>query len=538
MPGTFVYSPAAGTKPEVGTQTLSVTFTPQDTTHYAPSTTVRTLTVNKAEPPVRWDLPAAVLQGSALTPAQVSTTPYALYGIQGTVDPASYTTADGAPLSAATTSTAGSVILQATFVPKDSAHYRSALVSTVLTIKPAATAAAINFGSAKQTIQGFGGSAAWYYTKMADDRLNALFGTSLTDSLGLSILRLRIAPAEWNTATQTADTTQWTAELENGAAAQARGALVFASPWTPPASMKIVNTDRTNPLYSGRLGTFGLILYIERCWRYQSTPKHRKRPVRNCARSGLTAQKLRRPANGADTARHLRVSSGKTPWQLFGRAHAAGNPSYLALKYRIRLTAPCQPANERGDSGGSTRRWRTIRTTAKTKNAVSALGMSGIAPLKPQAPTSVSWHWRKKLYAVGRMAETFSRPPDEPLLLRGAEYVRMSTEHQQYSTQNQADKIREYAQRRGIQIVRTYADEGKSGLRLDGRQALQQLIKDVESGTADFQVILVYDVSRWGRLEFVDAPCLVANDDEGYPPLPEKPCSYAGDPAGSRPCLG
>ncbi|CAJ0880129.1 hypothetical protein R76727_03259 [Ralstonia mannitolilytica] len=92
----------------------------------------------------------------------------------------------------------------------------------------------------------------------------------------------------------------------------------------------------------------------------------------------------------------------------------------------------------------------------------------------------------------------------------------MSTEHQQYSTQNQADKIREYAQRRGIQIVRTYADEGKSGLRLDGRQALQQLIKDVESGTADFQVILVYDVSRWGRLEFVDAPCLVANDDEGY----------------------
>jgi len=102
------------------------------------------------------------------------------------------------------------------------------------------------------------------------------------------------------------------------------------------------------------------------------------------------------------------------------------------------------------------------------------------------------------------MAETFSRPPDEPILLRGAEYVRMSTEHQQYSTQNQADKIRQYAQRRGIQIVRTYADEGKSGLRLDGRQALQQLIKDVESGTADFQVILVYDVSRWGRFQDAD----------------------------------
>lgn len=72
----------------------------------------------------------------------------------------------------------------------------------------------------------------------------------------------------------------------------------------------------------------------------------------------------------------------------------------------------------------------------------------------------------------------------------------MSTEHQQYSIENQRDKIREYAARRGIEIIRTYADEGKSGLRIDGRQALQRLIKDVEDGVADFQAILVYDVSR------------------------------------------
>ncbi|QBY51760.1 recombinase family protein [Cupriavidus oxalaticus] len=88
--------------------------------------------------------------------------------------------------------------------------------------------------------------------------------------------------------------------------------------------------------------------------------------------------------------------------------------------------------------------------------------------------------------------------------VQAAEYVRMSTEHQQYSTENQRDKIREYAQRRGLRIVRTYADEGKSGLRIDGRQALQNLIHDVESGTADFQVILVYDVSRWGRFQDAD----------------------------------
>jgi len=92
---------------------------------------------------------------------------------------------------------------------------------------------------------------------------------------------------------------------------------------------------------------------------------------------------------------------------------------------------------------------------------------------------------------------------DKPVI-RAAQYVRMSTEHQQYSTENQGDVIREYAEQRGMIIVCTYADEGKSGLRLDGRKALIKLIKDVESGTTDFEVILVYDVSRWGRFQDAD----------------------------------
>jgi len=91
-----------------------------------------------------------------------------------------------------------------------------------------------------------------------------------------------------------------------------------------------------------------------------------------------------------------------------------------------------------------------------------------------------------------------------PSKTRAAEYVRMSTEHQQYSTENQGEKIREYAQRRNIEIVATYADEGKSGLRIDGRQALQRLINDVQAGIATFQLILVYDVSRWGRFQDAD----------------------------------
>ncbi|MCC9608575.1 recombinase family protein [Blastopirellula sp. JC732] len=87
---------------------------------------------------------------------------------------------------------------------------------------------------------------------------------------------------------------------------------------------------------------------------------------------------------------------------------------------------------------------------------------------------------------------------------RAAQYVRMSTEHQQYSTLNQEDIIREYAERRGFEIVRTYADEGKSGLSVAGRDSLRRLIADVQELRADFDVILVYDVSRWGRFQDAD----------------------------------
>ena len=102
-----------------------------------------------------------------------------------------------------------------------------------------------------------------------------------------------------------------------------------------------------------------------------------------------------------------------------------------------------------------------------------------------------------------------ARPPDgddanDQPRIRAAQYIRMSTEHQQYSTENQADVIREYAEQRGLEIVRTYADEGKSGLRIEGRDALRKLIDDVLSGQADYEAILVYDISRWGRFQDTD----------------------------------
>ena len=103
--------------------------------------------------------------------------------------------------------------------------------------------------------------------------------------------------------------------------------------------------------------------------------------------------------------------------------------------------------------------------------------------------------------------------------IRAAQYVRMSTEHQKYSTDNQASAIRRYADSRGFEIVRSYADEGKSGLRLVGRDALQRLLDDIESRRADYAAILVYDVSRWGRFQDPDEAAAI-----------ELRCKHAGIP--------
>ena len=91
-----------------------------------------------------------------------------------------------------------------------------------------------------------------------------------------------------------------------------------------------------------------------------------------------------------------------------------------------------------------------------------------------------------------------------PPARKAAQYVRMSTEHQRYSTNNQQDAISVYAISRGFEIVRTYADEGKSGLKIGGRLGLQALLRDIELGNCDFEAVLVYDISRWGRFQDPD----------------------------------
>ncbi|MFM0306041.1 recombinase family protein, partial [Paraburkholderia sediminicola] len=85
-----------------------------------------------------------------------------------------------------------------------------------------------------------------------------------------------------------------------------------------------------------------------------------------------------------------------------------------------------------------------------------------------------------------------------------AQYVRMSTDYQQYSTENQKLAIAEFAAIQGVSIVATYEDTGKSGVTLKGRPGLLQLLQDAQAPTHAFSLVLVYDVSRWGRFQDTD----------------------------------
>ena len=90
------------------------------------------------------------------------------------------------------------------------------------------------------------------------------------------------------------------------------------------------------------------------------------------------------------------------------------------------------------------------------------------------------------------------------LLVPAAQYVRASTERQQYSIDYQSRIISQYASGHGFEVVRTFSDEARSGLDLRYRPALRQLLAEVMGGQAPFRLILVFDVSRWGRFQDTD----------------------------------
>jgi len=85
-----------------------------------------------------------------------------------------------------------------------------------------------------------------------------------------------------------------------------------------------------------------------------------------------------------------------------------------------------------------------------------------------------------------------------------AQYLRVSTERQEYSLDCQSTRIANYAQQNGFEVCHTYCDEAKSGLEIRRRTGLSQLLRDVVGGKQSYKAVLVYDVSRWGRFQDPD----------------------------------
>lgn len=85
-----------------------------------------------------------------------------------------------------------------------------------------------------------------------------------------------------------------------------------------------------------------------------------------------------------------------------------------------------------------------------------------------------------------------------------AQYVRASSNNQPLSIDEQQTAIAKFAHEHRMQIVRTYADDARTGLTLRGRDAMQQLLCDVMKRDCAFDAILVLDVSRWGRFQDLD----------------------------------
>jgi O-glycosyl hydrolase len=114
------------------------------------------------------------------------------------------------------------------------------------TAAPNPNQATVNFTDTLQTIRGFGGSTAWQ-GQMTQAQANALY--SPTTGLGLSILRMRIDPegsaSGGGVHGMPYETGEWDDEAANGKEAVIANpnAIVFASPWSPPAAWKLAGNS-------------------------------------------------------------------------------------------------------------------------------------------------------------------------------------------------------------------------------------------------------------------------------------------------------
>mgnify|MGYP000972597735 CR=1 FL=1 len=89
--------------------------------------------------------------------------------------------------------------------------------------------------------------------------------------------------------------------------------------------------------------------------------------------------------------------------------------------------------------------------------------------------------------------------------MRAAAYVRMSSDRQELSIGTQLAAIEAYANAHELQLVTVYEDAAKSGLNIANREGMKRLLRNVMDEPRPFDFVLVYDVSRWGRFQDIDA---------------------------------
>ena len=86
-----------------------------------------------------------------------------------------------------------------------------------------------------------------------------------------------------------------------------------------------------------------------------------------------------------------------------------------------------------------------------------------------------------------------------------AYYRHSAQDRQENSIPIQRDQVRKFAQDNNIEIIKEFADHGKSGLSTEGRESFNEMIENyVTKDVGDFDYVLVLDVSRWGRFQDID----------------------------------
>lgn len=101
--------------------------------------------------------------------------------------------------------------------------------------------------------------------------------------------------------------------------------------------------------------------------------------------------------------------------------------------------------------------------------------------------------------------DLWKQAPTVPTKKAVAYYRHSAQDRQENSVEIQKEQVCKFAAENGIQIIREFADKGKSGLSVEGRAEFSEMLHEyVEGGKEEFDYVLVLDVSRWGRFQETD----------------------------------